>query len=98
MGDRILLMRLYEKTSAKGNRYFAGRLGAASVVMMLDERAENADPVWQVFVSEPRAPSEVQQSAPQRRQVETRSAPPTTYPDLNDDISDLSGRPVPATV
>lgn len=54
--DKVLLLRLYEKTSAKGNRYFAGRMGAASVVMMQDTRAESdgADPVWQVFVSEPR--------------------------------------------
>lgn len=52
--DGVLLLRLYEKTSTKGNTYFAGRLGAASVVMMRDMKAEGDDPVWQVFVSEPR--------------------------------------------
>lgn len=50
----LLLLRLYEKTSAKGNTYFAGRMGQASVVMMRDLHAEGDDPVWQVFVSEPR--------------------------------------------
>ena len=56
--DGVLLLRLYEKTSTKGNTYFAGRLGAASVVMMRDMKAEGDDPVWQVFVSEPRQQGE----------------------------------------
>lgn len=47
---KVLLLRLYEKTSATGNRYFAGRLGAAKVAMFLDKRADGADPVWEVFV------------------------------------------------
>jgi len=49
---KVLLGRLYEKSSAKGNRYFAGRLGAAKVVMMLDAKADNPDPVWQLFVTD----------------------------------------------
>ena len=49
---KVLLGRLYEKSSAKGNRYFTGRLGAARVVMMLDARADNPDPVWELFVSD----------------------------------------------
>ncbi len=53
-GNSVLLLRLYEKTSAKGNTYFAGRMGQASVVMMRDLHAEGDDPVWQLFASEPR--------------------------------------------
>ena len=53
-GNSVLLLRLYEKTSAKGNTYFAGRMGQASVVMMRDLHAEGTDPVWQMFASEPR--------------------------------------------
>lgn len=53
-GNSVLLLRLYEKTSAKGNAYFAGRMGQASAVMMRDLHAEGDDPVWQLFVSEPR--------------------------------------------
>ncbi len=30
---KVKLGRLYEKTSAKGTRYFVGRLGAARVLM-----------------------------------------------------------------
>ena len=49
---KVLLGRLYEKSSVKGNRYFTGRPGAARVVMMLDARADNPDPVWELFVSD----------------------------------------------
>ena len=46
---KMLLGRLFEKTSAKGRTYFTGRLGAARCVMLKDERA---DPVWQIFVQD----------------------------------------------
>ena len=49
---KVLLGRLFEKTSAKGRTYFTGRLGAARCVMMKDERAEGTDPVWQIFVQD----------------------------------------------
>lgn len=49
---KVLLVRLYEKTSGKGNRYFAGRMGAAKVVMLRDDRAAGTDPIWQLFVSD----------------------------------------------
>ena len=50
---KVHLATLFEKVSAKGNRYYYGRLGAASVVMFLDERSESADPKWQLYVQEP---------------------------------------------
>ena len=49
---KVLLGRLFEKTSAKGRTYFTGRLGAARCVMLKDERAEGTDPVWQIFVQD----------------------------------------------
>lgn len=49
---KVLLARLYEKTSARGHRYFVGRLGAARVALFLDERAEGGDPVWELFVQD----------------------------------------------
>lgn len=52
-GNSVLLLQFYEKASAKGNSYFAGRMGQASVVMMRDLHAVGDDPVLQVFVSEP---------------------------------------------
>lgn len=102
-GNSVLLMRLYEKTSAKGNAYFAGRLGAASVVMMRDLHADSGDPVWQVFVSEPRqAASEGSPAArpsiprpnpakpPEARKSAPRGRLAMAAPsELNDDISDM---------
>ena len=49
---KVLLGRLFEKTSAKGRVYYTGRLGAARCVMLRDERAEGTDPVWQIFVQD----------------------------------------------
>jgi len=101
-GNSVLLLRLYEKTSAKGNPYFAGRMGQASVVMMRDHHAEGADPVWQLFVSEPRqAATEAPQASkapwpaksPAKPSVARKSAPraKSAVPvgALDDDVSDL---------
>lgn len=99
--DSVLLLRLYEKTSAKGNVYFAGRLGQASVVMMRDQRAEG-DPVWEVFVSEPRQASTATASAQStggwspplarpavRRKSAGRRSPGIPAGVLDDDVSDI---------
>lgn len=51
MGERVLLLELRERTSAKGTRYLSGWLGKASVVAFLDREAD--EPTWQVFVSTP---------------------------------------------
>jgi hypothetical protein len=37
---KILLCRLYERTSSKGNRYLAGRLGNAKIIAFLNTEAE----------------------------------------------------------
>ena len=41
---------MYQKTSASGNAYFVGRIGAAKVAMFLDKWAEGDTPVWELFV------------------------------------------------
>ena len=52
-GDQVTLARLYEKTSAKDNQYFVGRLGMAKVVVLKSkETAENGDAIWNVVISE----------------------------------------------
>lgn len=72
-GNSVLLLRLYEKTSAKGNTYFAGRMGQASVVMMRDLHAEGDDQVWQMFVSEPR---QAATDGPQAQKAFSMGQPP----------------------
>ncbi len=51
LDDKVLLGRLYERTSQKGNRYFSGRLGAARVMLFKDDHADD-DNVWQLFVQD----------------------------------------------
>ena len=42
---KVKLGRLYEKTSAKGTRYFVGRLGAARVLLFQSrETADDGEP------------------------------------------------------
>ena len=41
LDDKVLLGRLYERTSQKGNRYFSGRLGAARVMLFKDDYADD---------------------------------------------------------
>lgn len=100
---KVLLMQLYKKTLAKRNVYYGGRIGAASVVMMRDLYADSGDPVWQVFVSEPRqAAAEGSPAAwppipgqPPAKPPEARKSAPrgklamVTPSELNDDISDM---------
>ena len=51
LDDKVLLGRLYERTSQKGNRYFSGRFGAARIVLFKDDYADD-DNVWQLFVQD----------------------------------------------
>src|SRR5215472_9869955 len=52
---KVLLCRLYERTSSKGNRYFTGRLGPAKVIAFIDTEAElkyGATAVFNVYVQD----------------------------------------------
>ena len=52
-GSSIKLTQLYERESRNGNRYFAGRLGYAKIVVLKSDRtAEDGTPVWDVLVQE----------------------------------------------
>lgn len=93
-GDRVLLLELRERTSAKGTRYLSGWLGRASVVAFLDREAD--EPTWQVFVSTPAPRSDdggnrqAGQSpfTPRQRQQRSRSRP--LHPgELDDRVDDL---------
>lgn len=56
---RVPMTRLFEKVSAKGNRYFTGRLGNARVLLFRDEHADTGgDPVWQMYLADvPQSPA-----------------------------------------
>lgn len=59
VNTRVPVTRLFEKTSAKGNRYFTGRLGNARVLLFRDEHADTGgDPVWQMYLADvPQSPA-----------------------------------------
>ncbi len=71
LDDKVLLGRLYERTSQKGNRYFSGRLGAARVMLFKDDYADD-DNVWQLFVQEG---GEKSPQVAQQRQGSTNMTP-----------------------
>jgi hypothetical protein len=52
-GPSIKLTQLYERESRNGNRYFAGRLGYAKIVVLKSDRtAEDGTPIWDVLMQE----------------------------------------------
>lgn len=55
---KIPAFRVYERTSAKGTRYFLGYFGALKLIGFLDQKAESHDPCWQFFVQEQDKPKQ----------------------------------------
>jgi hypothetical protein len=54
---KVTLCRLFEKTSARGTKYFQGRLGLAKIVLLkLPELSASGEPVWQLAIQELAAP------------------------------------------
>lgn len=93
-GEKVLLLELRERTSAKGTRYLSGWLGKASVVAFLDRDAE--EPTWQVFVSTPapRGTDGSSRSADQspftpRRRQQRGGSRPMQPGELDDGLDDL---------
>src|SRR3954451_11998523 len=79
--NRVLLMQLSERTSAKGNAYLSGWLGKASVVAFQAEEPDKwGNPVWDVFVSTPEPRAEQQQSKPEAGQERRPQARPPDGP------------------
>src|SRR5919199_3089573 len=76
---KVKLGRLYEKTSARGTRYFVGRLGAARVLLFQSrETADDGGAIWELFVEpvEETRPRPVASETPAWRPARTRPEPP----------------------
>jgi hypothetical protein len=77
--DRIPFTRLYERTSARGNRYLLGRLGYARLIAFQGEPTAEGTPTWDVYIT-PGDPDGARR-APQARaeapddQLSTRPTP-----------------------
>src|SRR4051794_24161880 len=65
--NRVLLMQLSERTSAKGNAYLSGWLGKASVVAFRGEDDKHGNPTWDLFGSTPEPRAAVGRERPQAR-------------------------------
>src|SRR3954466_4563064 len=72
--NRVLLLQLSERTSAKGNRYLSGWLGKASVVAFRGEDDKHGNPTWDLFASEPQPRAEVGQERDPARRPQARDA------------------------
>ena len=66
IGNRVLLMQLSERTSAKGNRYLAGWLGKAGVVAFRGEPDKYGNETWDLFVATPEPKPEPRQRSAAR--------------------------------
>src|ERR687885_1909023 len=77
---KVKLGRLYEKVSAKGTRYFIGRLGLARVLLFQSRETANdgGDPVWDLYLQEVEEtrPRPVAGEMPARRPARARVEPP----------------------
>ncbi len=66
LNDSVKLGRVFEKRSKNGKTYFVGRLGAARLLILRDDRADENDPVWTLFVQD--VPTSDQPRQPQPAQ------------------------------
>jgi hypothetical protein len=81
---KVLICRLFERQSARGNRYLTGRLGAAKLIALLDTEAElqfGATGCFNVFVQsgedrKPDGDAGRQAQQPRRPPSDSSSAPP----------------------
>jgi len=60
----VPLAILYERESAKGTRYFVGRLGLAKIVMFQGEDTDDGTPTWDLLIQQPSPKNENQQPRP----------------------------------
>lgn len=51
LSGKVKLGRLFERQSASGRTYFAGRLGAAKVMMFKNDRGDDENE-WEMFVQD----------------------------------------------
>jgi hypothetical protein len=73
--NRVHLLTLSERTSAKGNAYLSGWLGKASVVAFRGEDDKHGNPTWDLFVSEPQPRTERRPEAEQEPELRPRPEP-----------------------
>jgi hypothetical protein len=76
----VPLATLYERESAKGTRYFTGRLGLAKLVMFPGDATADGTPTWNLLIQQPPPKAEAQQQPPRAPQATHPSATNTPSP------------------
>ena len=103
-GEKILLVTLWERISAKGNTYLTGFLGKARIIGFKGEPTADGTPTWDIFLEpgkeqeergssgqrESRSPTSSSRTAVQRWAPKSAAEKPAAdAPFLDDDISGL---------
>lgn len=84
--NQIVACRLYEKTSAGGNRYFVGLMGGVRVLLFFDQKQtdenQNGDPIWNMVFQpadklrsdDKKREAPRQKRAPEKKRDDSRTA------------------------
>jgi hypothetical protein len=97
LDGKIVLCKLYERVSARGNRYLTGRLGSGRIIVLRGQPTPDGLSTWDVFLApdkpqatnsehDPRAPDRPE--GVQRRQ-NLKDAAPDDRPFYDDPIDDI---------
>lgn len=100
---KLLAAKLWEKTSAAGNRYFTGRLGGVKILILDNrDRGGEDDPTHHLFFVDGAKPAEPTQrgvTPVRRQQRQGRQSQPPVRPDSvpmpDDSVDDLYRGPAP---
>jgi hypothetical protein len=96
---KVLLCNLWERTSARGNRYLAGYLGKAKLIGFKGEPTPDGIETWNIFLQagkeqekaeeERKAASSRPAISEQPRQQQRQQQPDPNRPFFSDEIDDV---------
>jgi hypothetical protein len=86
---------VYEKESAKGTKYFVGRLGYARITLLPGETAADGTPSWRILLQQADSPKtqRPRNDSPQRPKRQNGSREPDLPDDSLDDLWRAGGVP-----
>lgn len=74
----VTAFRMYERTSAKGNRYFRGRWGWCTIALLpTNETDKEGNPIWEMRLSQAPPSQASASSDPTAEARRTHQAPPS---------------------
>lgn len=74
----VTAFRMYERTSAKGNRYFRGRWGSCAIALLpTNETDKDGNPIWEMRLSQAPPSQASASSEPPADAKRDHQAPPS---------------------